>query len=154
MAYYGTMNDFTNWLNKEMDSRGIKPADLAKTAKISQATLSMILSGQRGLGPDVGLNLAIGLNLPPEVIFRKAGLLPSLPPEEVNVQVMAHLFRQLNPIYQQQALNFVRAMLSQQGLKIIRESEALYEALRDTQTETALELIDKYLGEVKQEKGR
>ena len=62
---------------------------------------------------------------------------------------MGHLFRQLGPVDQKQALNFVRALLGQDNYRVIRESQELYEALKDTQTETALELINKFLEEVR-----
>ncbi len=67
---------FTDWLDEELARRNWRPADLARAAGISSATISHLYSGARKPGPEVAVAIAKGLNLPPEYVFRQAGLLP------------------------------------------------------------------------------
>lgn len=144
---------FGEWLQGQMDERGWSRAVLAKKAGITTGAISHIMNETRNPGVEVCFSVAVALDIPPEIVFRRAGLLPPAVPEEANVQVMAHLFRQLGPVDQEQALNFVRSLLGQENYRVLREAQAIYETLRDTQTETALELMNKFMDELKQQKG-
>jgi len=75
-------NGFADWLEEELAARGWKPADLARASKLSNATVSRILNGERNAGPDVALAIAKGLNLSADFVFRRAGLLPPQPGSE------------------------------------------------------------------------
>src|SRR3990167_5968829 len=87
------MSEFSEWLNQELESRNLKPADLAKKANISQSTISMIVSGQRGPGTEFCLAIAEAFKLPPEDVFRRAGLLPHKSEPDAETREAAHLFR-------------------------------------------------------------
>lgn len=73
---------FVEWLEGELARKSWKPADLARAANISTGGLSHVLNGERRLGPDMALAIARALGVPPEVVFRKSGLLPELPGPE------------------------------------------------------------------------
>lgn len=74
-----TENGFVQWLDEELARRNWRPADLARAAGISTGSLSQIYSGTRNAGPDIANAIARGLNLPPDTVFRHAGLLPESP---------------------------------------------------------------------------
>ena len=76
------ISDLPTWLEHEMKTRRWRPADLAKAAGIYPATLARVLNGDRKAGPDVCKGLARALEVPPDWVFRLAGLLPELPGTE------------------------------------------------------------------------
>jgi transcriptional regulator with XRE-family HTH domain len=73
MAY---PSDFVAWLREELNSRDWSTVDLSKRTGISQAHISRIFSGNRKAGPDALRAIAKALGLPPDFLFRRAGLLP------------------------------------------------------------------------------
>lgn len=73
---------FVEYLDEELARRNWRPADLARAAGISTGSLSQIYSGTRNPGPDIANAIAVGLGVPPDVVFRKAGLLPEQPGPE------------------------------------------------------------------------
>lgn len=83
--YIFLMETFGDWLLAEIENKGWKQAELARRAHIQDATLSRIITGSRQVGPDVGQSIAQALEVPPEKVFRKAGLLPSRSPREEDI---------------------------------------------------------------------
>ena len=77
--------DFWDWLEKQMGERNWKPADLARAAGISQPTLTTIKHNRRTVGPEVAEKIARALGLPPEVVFRRADLLPAMPADDSEI---------------------------------------------------------------------
>ena len=90
---------FTAWLKQELNLRGWDQAELAHRSRITPAQISRILSGARRPGPEACVGIARALGLPPEQVFRKAGLLPALPgpDDEVLLRELLEVVRQLNP---------------------------------------------------------
>lgn len=72
---------FQEWLLAELRERGWSLSELARRADVGVSSLSMIVNELRGPGPDVLLGIARALRLPPETVFRRAGLLPDEPDE-------------------------------------------------------------------------
>lgn len=73
---------FVKWLEEEMAARKWRPADLARAGGLYTSTLSKILNEDRQPGPDVCLSIAKAFDIPPDIVFRQAGLLPKLPGPE------------------------------------------------------------------------
>ncbi|MGC1374647.1 MAG: helix-turn-helix transcriptional regulator, partial [Anaerolineales bacterium] len=72
-----TNSNFIDWLRKELEERGWSQAELARQSKLSPAQITRLLNGERGIG-ETGLNaIARALRLPPETVFRAAGMLPN-----------------------------------------------------------------------------
>lgn len=90
-------NGFADWLEEELAARGWKPADLARASKLSSATVSRILNGDRNAGSDVALAIAKGLNLSADFVFRQAGLLPPQPgpDRDPSFQEIAEIMRNM-----------------------------------------------------------
>ena len=69
-------NPFAEWLQSEMNKRGLSQANIAREAGVTRAAINGVLVGVRGPGNDLCLALARAFRFPPEVVFRAAGLLP------------------------------------------------------------------------------
>lgn len=102
------MTTFSEWIEDSLKSRNWKPADLARAAGVPDATLSNVLNGKRKPGPDLCLAIATALGEPPEKVFRLAGLLPSLPNDDGDVQEVIDIIKNLPPAKRKQALDFLR----------------------------------------------
>jgi transcriptional regulator with XRE-family HTH domain len=70
------MEKFAIWLLNELDRQGWQQSEFAREAKITTGTLSNILNGNRKAGWDVCASIAGVLKIPPNEVFRRAGLLP------------------------------------------------------------------------------
>jgi transcriptional regulator with XRE-family HTH domain len=77
--------DFVTWLSKEMEDRGWNNSELARRAGLVPSAVSQVIAGNRGTGPEFCRSVARALHVPPELVFRKAGLLPPLPGPENDV---------------------------------------------------------------------
>lgn len=95
------METLREWLEEKLKARGWKPADLARAARIPDATLSRVLTQSRNAGADVCLAIAKALNEPPEKVFRLAGLLPPLPGSEETTARIVDLLNRLPESEQQ-----------------------------------------------------
>ena len=91
-----TILAFRQWLEDELKRRGWSQADLARASGLNSGYLSRILNMERQVGPQTCRNIARAMGLPPETVFRRAGLLPP----EVNSDAperreLLYLFEQL-----------------------------------------------------------
>ncbi|MEZ0396802.1 MAG: helix-turn-helix domain-containing protein [Anaerolineales bacterium] len=101
--------DFADWLIAQMNKRGWSQADLANAAGLNRQVISTYVNRQRRK-PDseVLVALARALRLPPEVIFRAAGLLPPVSADTEYREEFFHLLSQLSPQEQQEILELLR----------------------------------------------
>ena len=88
--------ELAEWLNRELNERGWSQGELARRANISGGTLSMVMNQQRGAGPDLCSAIAAALRVPPEKIFRLAGLLPHVPEDRQMEQELLDSFHYLS----------------------------------------------------------
>lgn len=72
-----SMENFSEWLLKELEKRNWSQSDLVKAAGVSRGTLSNIISGNRGIGEKSLTAIAHALKLPVDLVFEKAKLLPT-----------------------------------------------------------------------------
>lgn len=89
------METFGEWLRKELNHRKISQRELADRSGITPAQISRVISGTRGPGPELIQSIAYALNLPPEEVYRAAGLLPEHPKSNPSVEEILHIARQL-----------------------------------------------------------
>jgi len=102
------MKTFTTWLTSEMRKRDITQAELARLAGLSRTAVSNVLSGARTPGPDFCRAIARALDYPPEVVFRRAGLLPPKPEADEEIEQAVYLLAQMSPEARREALAFLR----------------------------------------------
>ncbi len=65
---------FLKWLQDEMDDRGWTYAEFARRADITPSMVSLVMDNKRGIGRKFLLGTARALNMPKEMIFRRAGV--------------------------------------------------------------------------------
>ena len=105
------METFQEWLETELNRRDWRIADLARRASVDKGNLSRVLSGLRNPGPDICLAIARALNVPPEDVFRQAGILPPKAEVDAKSEEMLHLFQQLKAEDQERLLQTARAWI-------------------------------------------
>jgi len=78
---------FLNWLKSEMDERGIKQADIMRTGVVTDGTVSQLFTGKiRSLTFNMCRAISQATDIPLITIYRKAGLLPSLPDPDLWIE--------------------------------------------------------------------
>lgn len=114
MLIYCSMTsiDFPDWLQAQLDDRGMTAYKLSKLSGKDQGVISRILSRERNPEPDTLIAIAKGLKLPVEVVLRAAGILPpdttsGLSEEQ---QAVIHAVSQVSDV---KVLRMISAMLDQ-----------------------------------------
>lgn len=102
-------SDFPDWLLLRMQERGITQSELARRAGVSRQTISDYINRKRPY-PDerILIKISDGLNIPPEEVFRAAGLLPQLPDIDMaRKEIMEYKFSELTPDQQDDVIQFI-----------------------------------------------
>jgi transcriptional regulator with XRE-family HTH domain len=102
------MVNFSDWLENQLKLMNMTPAELARASGKAPAVISRVLNGDRKPEPDTLIAIARALNLPPETVFRAAGLLPPVSPDTEYAEQILHLLRQLSPQEQEEILELLR----------------------------------------------
>lgn len=123
----GNLIEFAEWLKKEMEKRGLRQVDLARRTGIGTGQISRILNMERGVGPESAVAIARALKIPPETVFRKAGLLPPAPDEPLDhtpkVREIVHLYEQLEDRDQDEVLAIVRTIVEEKLLRYAQQAK-------------------------------
>ena len=98
-------NTFTAWLQDNMRRRNFSIRELARAANLSHSAISNVLNSVRNPGPDFCIAVAQALRVPPEDVFRRAGILPPIPTDEEYRQLV-----ELLPLLSTDALIMLRRM--------------------------------------------
>lgn len=109
---------FVEWLEGELKERRWTRADLARATSMTSATMTRVFNGERKPGPDLCNAIAEALGIPPEMVFRKAGLLPELPEDDdqfLNETIEA--FKRLDIDQRRDVLEYVFSRLRRQQQK-------------------------------------
>jgi transcriptional regulator with XRE-family HTH domain len=88
---------FGEWLKQELEQKRITQSDLAQMIGVHPPQVSRIISGERATTPETLISIAHALKLSPITIFRKAGLLPQGPENEIKFEDWKFLLDQLTP---------------------------------------------------------
>ena len=113
--------NFPEWLLAELEKRSMTQAELARKSGVTPPQISRILSGTRGTEGKTLSAFAHALKLPPEEVYRAAGLLPPEPAETKLARQITHITSQLPPEEQQGLLEFAKLRLR------LSEGQAKYE---------------------------
>lgn len=103
-----SVDNFGTWLVAELEQRDLSQSDLARMSGLSRGTLSNMISGVRGRGPDSIMAIAKALKLPPEQVFRAAGILPPDKKINENIETIIHEVENLPPQDQAEILSYIR----------------------------------------------
>ena len=98
----------TSWLASEIKRRGWSIRELARRAGVSHTTAADVLSKQRDPTADFCLGIARALNMPPEEVLRRAGILPPLPaPEDETFRQILEYVKRMDVEDRQAVLEYV-----------------------------------------------
>lgn len=70
------METFADWLLKELKNKNMSQADLARASGVTNAQISRVIGGSRGVGPEALAKIAKALHASPEYVFELAGVFP------------------------------------------------------------------------------
>lgn len=110
------MDTFRNWLKAELETRNLSQKELAEKSGITPAQISRIISGSRGAGDDAIVAIARALRIPPETVFRAAGILPNRGTDPW-LDEMSHKLSQLDDSRKNIAAKLLDALLDEQERK-------------------------------------
>lgn len=110
------MENFGDWLNKEIKRRKWRQADLARAANLDTAVISNLVNGKRGPGEDTCTAIAKAFDLPPETVFRAAGLLPPAPEITPVMERALYYLSQLDPEDQERVMLYLEVLASRYKL--------------------------------------
>lgn len=99
---------FADWLIGALNKKGWKQADLAKASKLTPTAISDVLSGKRNAGSKFCERVALAFNLPPETVYRAAGILPPLTPKTALIETIDHIISTLPQDDQEDILEYAR----------------------------------------------
>lgn len=102
------MVNFQDWLTTQLKMRDMTPAELARASGKAPAVISRILNGERNPEPETLIAISRALNLPPETVFRAAGLLPPVSPDTEYQEEFFYLLSKLSPEERQEILELLR----------------------------------------------
>ena len=125
MCLLMTMNDFPDWLRKELEKRNWSQADLARRSGISAPQITRVLSGERSFSSDSLLAIAKAFKLPPEHVFQAAGILPPKSEEDKLIEQIIALTEGLSEESKKDIYEYAR-MRSR-----IDEEKARYDAAKN-----------------------
>ncbi|MBX3048408.1 MAG: helix-turn-helix transcriptional regulator [Anaerolineales bacterium] len=89
-----TDRSFSTWLQAQLSERGWTAVYLARRTQISQTHISRLLSGLRRPGPEALKEIARAFDVPPELVFDKAGVLPARGEISDDERQWLHIFDQ------------------------------------------------------------
>lgn len=113
---------FATWLDKELEKRGWNKSELARRANVGQSSISLIYSEKRNPGVEICLAIAKALDLPPEEVYRAAGLLPKKDPHSVLEEKALYIINSMETeAYQRRALSLLE-YLKQEEEKELRNA--------------------------------
>lgn len=102
---------FAEWLVEQLNLKGISQQELARRTGISSAHVSRIVSGERGVGEKSLYLISKALQIPPEELYRRYGLLPPKPKESAEDEELLYLFHQLPPSEREEAKEYLKFKL-------------------------------------------
>jgi len=104
--------EFGNWVVQELEVRGMSQADLARAAHVTRTAISDVVNGRRNPGKDLAQGIARAFDLPPEQVFREAGLLPPALEVDEEIERIVHEASKLNEQDKAEVLAFIRMKIN------------------------------------------
>ena len=99
---------FAEWLAQQMAERDMSQAELSRKSKVSDGQLSRLLRAERGVGEESVSGIARALGIPPETVFREAGLLPPESKPNKIIKAIEYLANRLPVEEQAEILEYTR----------------------------------------------
>lgn len=103
---------FSEWLRGELERQNMTQADLVQSSGLSVAQISRIINLKSEPSKDALIAIARALDLPPDEVFRAAGILPPTPPNTELDQRVLHYLHQLHPEDQERVMLYLEVLAS------------------------------------------
>lgn len=101
---------FNDWLLERLKEKDWSQADLARASGMTRGGVSNYINGR--IPDETALRkIAKAFNLPPETVYRAAGILPPTPKPDPVIDEITHLARSLPPEDVQDLIDLARAKL-------------------------------------------
>ncbi len=113
MINYCQMTTFSDWLTSRMAEKRMTPAELSRLIKKDQSVISRILNSERSPANETLELIAHALKLPPETVFRAAGILPPAS-DDPWADEMAFKLAELDPAKRAMAERLIQALAEQE----------------------------------------
>lgn len=107
--------DFADWLSQELKARNMTQAELARLSGVYRQVISTYINRKRSTPePEILTAIARAFKLPPEDVFRAAGILPPAtdPTHTPSLGEWMKLFADADPETREQLLAMARALAS------------------------------------------
>jgi transcriptional regulator with XRE-family HTH domain len=105
----GMTDKLSGFISRSLKERSWSMRELARRSGLSVTTISDVVSGKANPGLDFCRGVARALDLPPEMVLRLAGLLPSVPESTLKEQRVRYYFNRLSPEQQELILETMKA---------------------------------------------
>jgi transcriptional regulator with XRE-family HTH domain len=106
------VDTFIEWLNQEMNNRQWSYNQLGRQSGLSGATVSLVMTGKQKPSWEFCAGVAEAFGLPPEVVLRKAGLLPAVY-DPNGLQELMDIAKSLKPEQRAELTNYARYLFTQ-----------------------------------------
>lgn len=121
--------DFVTWLIEEVERRGWNNSEFARRIGVSPSNVHIFVSRKRNPTWDFCVGVARAFGLPEDDVFRRAGLLPSLPPEVAEEREAVRILRGLPGQARAAAMSMLRGLGGRQGIEMaVAEGRGRYAA--------------------------
>ncbi len=91
-----------------MKKRDWSQADLSRISGISPSQISRVLMGERGFGEETLKNIAEALQLPIEIVYRAAGLLPAESEDDILDKTILYLAKPLSRELKEEIVEYIK----------------------------------------------
>jgi transcriptional regulator with XRE-family HTH domain len=103
-------NELVLWLTKSIEDKGWSLRELARRSGVSHTTISLVLTQQRLPTWDFCAQVAQVFDMPPEQVFRMAGLLPPLSEDKEKEEELLGHFYELDNNGKKEAIAVIQAL--------------------------------------------
>jgi transcriptional regulator with XRE-family HTH domain len=112
------MTKFSDWLTNQLMEQNMSPAHLSRLMRKDQGVISRILSGERRPSNETIEAIARALKLPPDQVFRAAGILPQKSEEDEWVEKMDYKLKLIrDPVKRQMAEKLLETLTEEEPVK-------------------------------------
>lgn len=101
---------FQDWLTSELKARDWTQSELSRRSGVTRGAISNVLKN-REPGPDLCRGIANAFHLPPEDVFRIAGLLPPKPGDDLKVKELNQLVQKMDENNKDELIRIARLKL-------------------------------------------
>ena len=100
---------FIDYIQQELDRRGWNRAELARRAHVDPSTVTRLMNGERAPTIEVVGAIAQAFGEAPEAMFRRAGLLPNMPPiQDATWRELSDIMRDMTPDDRQHVIDYAK----------------------------------------------